>query len=90
MARGVVEGVEAERWRRDDFRSLAVLACRLLGAIVRALASPAPEVKLSLVVSFEIEDAEALRRLLERCLRREASEQPASYDEIQNGLSLAL
>jgi len=90
MARGVAEGAEAERRRRDDFRSLAALACRLLGATVRAPASPAPEVKLPLAVSFEIEDAEALRRLLERCLRREAGERPASYDEIQDGLSLAL
>jgi hypothetical protein len=81
---------DAEQGRRGDVRSLAVATCRLLGAAVRDPGSPAPRVKIPLGVSFELEDAEALRRVLERCLRQDAEERPASYDEIRDAFFLAI
>jgi hypothetical protein len=94
LARGLADGaaageLAAER-RRRDARALAQLACRLLGGAQRPAGAGTPQVELPLAVSFELEDGEALRALLERCLAADAGAPAPSWDEVRAGLGQAL
>ena len=88
--RSLGNGADPQAGLRDDVRSLGAVACRLLGATVSDPGSAAPRVKLPLAVSFELEDGEALRALLERCLRRDPAGRPGDYQEMRSGLCIAL
>lgn len=84
-AADAADAVDADHRRRDDLQALALLACRLLGA-TRSAPGSALAVELPLAVSFEIEDAEALRGLLDRGLRR----LPLAWEEARSLLAGAL
>ena len=73
-------------WRADLY-ALALTACHALGATV-SFGEP-PVVQLPLAVSFELESDEALRRALERSLRRQPSERP-DFRELREALRLAI
>ncbi len=83
-------GADAAAARAEDLRSLGAVACRLLGATVSDPASAAPRVKLPLAVAFELEDADALRRLLERCLHADPAARPAGHSEVRTEICVAL
>jgi hypothetical protein len=75
-------------WRADCY-SLALTACNALGATV-AFGEPAgPIVQMPLALSFELANDEALRQILERCLRQAPGERP-SHAAIRQAFSLAL
>jgi hypothetical protein len=74
---------------REDLRSLARIAAGLLGAAIEEPESPTPAVTFPLAVSFELDDAEAARRVLERCLRADPAGQPASWSEVRRELHRA-
>jgi eukaryotic-like serine/threonine-protein kinase len=78
-------GVPAD-WRADLF-SLALTACHALGATVGFGESPV--VQLPLAVSFELESDDALRKVLERCLRQSPGERPTPR-EFREALRQAL
>jgi hypothetical protein len=61
---------------RADLYSLALITCHALGATVGFGESPV--VQLPLAVSFELENDEALRQVLERALRRNPAERPSA------------
>ncbi|MEP7013003.1 MAG: protein kinase [Acidobacteriota bacterium] len=82
LAGGAVDG-------RSDVYSFARIACRLLDIGIQIDSRGEPELSLPLGVSFELEDAEALRQALVRSLRRSPSERP-SWAEIREGLRTAL
>lgn len=90
LADGALQGVDAERLQRIDVRSLAAVTSRLLGATITDPDAPRPEVRMALAASFELEDVEALRRLLERGLRLDADDETVSYQEIRDTFGLAL
>jgi len=73
-------------WRADLF-SLALTACYALGATVGL--GDAPVVQMPLAVSFELESDEALRQVLERCLRQQPGER-ATPREFREALLQAL
>jgi len=73
-------------WRADLF-SLALTACSALGATVGLGNSPVVQMPLS--VSFELESDEALRQVLERCLRQQPAER-ATPREFREALLQAL
>lgn len=81
---------DAASARAEDLRALGVVACRLLGAKVSDPASAEPRVKLPLAVAFELEDADTLRLLLERCLRADAAARPAGYSQVRTQICAAL
>lgn len=81
---------DSELGRRDDIRDLAAVACRLFGAKVTDPASPEPGVQLPLATAFELEEADVMRDLLERCLRRDPAQRPESYEEVRAQLCEAL
>lgn len=83
-------GADAAGGLREDVRALGAIASRLLGATVSDPASEQPGIKLPLAVTFELEDGDALRTLLERCLRRDPAVRPADYSELRKGLCIAL
>ncbi|HXO22514.1 MAG TPA: hypothetical protein VOA87_21545 [Thermoanaerobaculia bacterium] len=74
----------AEGWR-SDLCSLALSACHVLGATVTFTDTPAPQVALPLSLGFQLQDAEALRRLFEQCLRRNPAERP-TFAQARNAL----
>jgi hypothetical protein len=73
-------------WRADLF-SLALTACHALGATVGF--GDSPVVQLPLAVSFELESDDALRKVLERCLRQSPGERPTPR-EFREALRQAL
>ncbi|HSS50700.1 MAG TPA: hypothetical protein VLX28_17310, partial [Thermoanaerobaculia bacterium] len=73
-------------WRADLY-SLALTACSALGATVGLGNSPVVQMPLS--VSFELESDEALRQVLERCLRQQPAER-ATPREFREALVQAL
>lgn len=73
-------------WRADLF-SLALTTCHALGATVGLGNSPVVQMPLS--VSFELESDEALRQVLERCLRQLPAER-ATPREFREALLQAL
>ena len=73
-------------WRADLY-SLALTACSALGATVGLGNSPVVQMPLS--VSFELESDEALRQVLERCLRQQPAER-ATPREFREALLQAL
>ncbi|HEV7504253.1 MAG TPA: hypothetical protein VGS07_05040 [Thermoanaerobaculia bacterium] len=73
-------------WRADLY-SLALTACSALGATVGLGNSPLVQMPLS--VSFELESDEALRQVLERCLRQQPAER-ATPREFREALLQAL
>lgn len=74
---------------RSDVYSFARIACRLLDVGIQDDPRGEPELSLPLGVSFELEDAEALRQALARSLRRSPADRP-SWGEIREGLRTAL
>lgn len=84
--RSVAEESDFESLRQEDVRALGGVAGRLFGATIRQNGSATPRVELPLAVSFELEDAEALRQLLERCLQAGPETPPISYPEISDTL----
>jgi serine/threonine-protein kinase len=74
---------------RSDVYSFARIACRLLDIGIQSDSRGEPELSLPLGVSFELEDAEALRQALVRSLRRSPADRP-SWGEIREGLRTAL
>lgn len=83
-AAGVMGGLAD--WRADLY-SLALTACTALGATVGLGNSPLVQMPLS--VSFELESDEALRQVLERCLRQQPAER-ATPREFREALLQAL
>src|SRR6185295_8146275 len=75
--------------RRSDIYSFARITCRLLDIGIQTASRGEPELSLPLGVSFELEDAEALRQALVRSLRRSPADRP-SWGEIREGLRTAL
>ncbi len=76
----------AADWRAD-LESFARTTCQVLGITV-APGEP-PSVQMPFALSLELENSEALRRILERCLRRDPAERP-SHQEIRDAFRLAL
>lgn len=74
---------------RSDIYSFARIACRLLDIGIQHDSRGEPVLSLPLGVSFELEDAEALRQALVRSLRRSPADRP-SWGEIREGLRTAL
>ncbi len=74
---------------RSDVYSFARITCRLLDIGTQTDPRGEPELSLPLGVSFELEDAEALRQALARSLRRSPADRP-SWGEIREGLRTAL
>lgn len=74
---------------RSDVYSFARIACRLLDIGIQTDPRGEPELSLPLGVSFELEDAEALRQALVRSLRRSPADRP-TWSEIREGLRTAL
>jgi serine/threonine protein kinase len=87
---GRPEVLELAPWRADLF-SLALIACRLLEA--RLDANPddlhALQVTLPLGVTFELEDDQILKEVLERALRRRPEARPG-FAEMRQAFTRAL
>jgi serine/threonine-protein kinase len=82
-------------WRADCF-SLALTACNALGATVAigedtgiATRATVRTVQMPLALRFDLANDEALRQILERCLRQAPGERPA-HGEIREAFGLAL
>ncbi len=75
-------------WHADCY-SLALTACNALGATVAFGEAPGPIVQMPLALSFELDNDEALRQILERCLRRVPAQRP-THAEIRDAFGLAL
>lgn len=73
-------------WRADLY-SFALTTCQVLGITVAA--SDPPSVQMPFALSLELENSEALRHILERCLRRNPAERP-SHQEVRDAFRLAL
>jgi hypothetical protein len=74
-------------WHADVY-SLAVIACHLLGATIATAEGYEIAVQMPLALSFELANDEALRRVLERCLRADPGQRPG-YAEVRAALRLA-
>ena len=72
---------------RADLYSLALTTCHALGATIGF--GDEPVVQLPLAVSFELESDDALRQVLERCLRQSTGER-STPKEIREALRLAM
>lgn len=72
---------------RADLESFARTTCQVLGITVSA--DDPPSAQMPFALSLELENAEALRRILERCLRRDPAERPA-HQEIREAFRQAL
>jgi serine/threonine-protein kinase len=79
------QGVPADL--RADIYSLALIASQTLGATVGF--GDSPVVQMPLALSFELDNDEALRNVLERSLRENPAERP-SLREIREAFRLAL
>jgi tetratricopeptide (TPR) repeat protein len=75
-------------WRADCY-ALALTACNALGATVAFGEALGAIVQMPLALSFELANDEALRQILERCLRRAPWERPA-HAAIRDAFSLAV
>lgn len=73
-------------WRADLY-SFALTTCQVLGITVTA--GDPPSVQMPFALSLELENSEALRQILERCLRRNPAERP-SHQEVRDAFRLAL
>jgi hypothetical protein len=78
-------------WHADCY-ALALTACYALGATVAVgedSGAPVQTVQMPLALSFELANDEALRQILERCLRQSPRERPA-HGAIREAFRLAL
>jgi tetratricopeptide (TPR) repeat protein len=75
-------------WRADCY-ALALTACNALGATVAFGEASGAIVQMPLALSFELANDEALRQILERCLRRAPWERPA-HAAIREAFDLAV
>jgi|HubBroStandDraft_3_1064219.scaffolds.fasta_scaffold00532_6 hypothetical protein len=75
-------------WQADLY-SLAVAACQVLGATIVFGDAGGPGVQMPLALTFDLANDEALRRVLEACLRQDPAERPL-HREVRDGLQLAL
>lgn len=73
-------------WRADLY-SFALTTCQVLGITVAA--GDPPSVQMPFALSLELENSEALRQILERCLRRNPAERP-SHQEVRDAFRLTL
>jgi serine/threonine protein kinase len=73
---------------RSDIYSLALTACALLNAEVAPADAPAPSVLLPGPVTKRAQDPVLLRSTLEKAVRRDAAERPASLEEFRKALLL--
>ncbi len=71
---------------RSDVYSLALTACALLHAEAAPADAPAPSVLLPSQVTHLIKDPALLRSALEKAVRRDAAERPASLEEFCQAL----
>jgi hypothetical protein len=78
---------DEERWRSDLY-SLALTACRVLGAEVTFADTPTPKVAIPTVLGFELKEPDALRQLLEGALRKSAKDRPTLH-QARNSLRRA-
>jgi serine/threonine protein kinase len=85
LAPELLAGTPAD-WHADLY-SLALTTCHALGATVGL--GDTPVVQMPLAVSFELESDEALRQVLERCLRQKPAER-ATPREFREALLQAL
>ena len=79
---------DAARWR-SDLHSLALTACRVLGAEVSFADTPTPKVAIPTVLGFELKEPDALRTMLEGALRRKPEDRP-TLAQARTGLRRAL
>ncbi|HKH48803.1 MAG TPA: hypothetical protein VKM72_29400 [Thermoanaerobaculia bacterium] len=83
---GLEPPVEPVDWRAD-LAAFAATTCQVLGMTVTQ--SEPPSVQMPFALSLELENAEALRRMLEQCLRRNPAERP-SHQEVRDAFRLGL
>lgn len=88
LSASAASGAAAADWRADLY-SLALTACHALGATVVFRGADGPLVQMPLALSFALENDEALRRILERCLRQEPAQRP-SHRQVREAFDLAL
>jgi serine/threonine protein kinase len=88
LSASAASGAAAADWRADLY-SLALTACHALGATVVFREADGPLVQMPLALSFALENDEALRRILERCLRQEPAQRP-SHRQVREAFDLAL
>lgn len=72
---------------RADLASFALTACHVLG--INVAPGEPPSVQMPFTLTLELANAEALGKILERCLRRNPAERP-SHQEIRDAFRLAL
>lgn len=71
----------------DDLEAFARTTCQVLGITVAS--DEPPSVQMPFTLSLELENGEALRRILERCLQRDPAGRP-SHQEIRDAFRLTL
>ena len=72
---------------RTDLFSFAATACQVLG--INVAPGEPPSAQMPFALSLELENSEAFRRILERCLRRNPAERP-SHQEVRDAFRLAV
>lgn len=80
---------DAAGWR-GDLWAFATTATAVLGIQVPPPGAPEPAITLPPGLTFELEDGDALRLMLERCLRTEPASRPASWQQVRDAIGLAL
>ena len=80
---------DAAGWR-GDLWAFATTTAAVLGIQEPPPGSPEPAITLPLGLTFELEDADALRLTLERCLRPDPAARPASWQQVRDAIGLAL
>jgi hypothetical protein len=72
---------------RDDLAAFARICCQALGIAVAP--GESPSVQMPFALTLELANSDALRQILERCLRSAPAERP-SHQEIRDAFRLAL
>jgi eukaryotic-like serine/threonine-protein kinase len=72
---------------RADLAAFARTACQVLG--INVTSGEPPSAQMPFALSLELENAEALRRCLELCLRRDLAERP-THAQVRDAFRLAL
>jgi hypothetical protein len=79
----------AEEWR-SDLWAAALSLCTVLGAEVTRTDEAAPAVALPPAAATALPDPNAVRALLEACLRRDPKQRPSSLTAVRDALAVVL